>query len=144
MSKKTKIYTDGGCHGNPGPGAWAFAVADDAGVSKSGRDSNTTNNKMELEAVIQAILWCEANDLGKDVVIVTDSQYVKNGITSWIHNWVRNGWKTSKKTAVKNRELWMRLYELTHRVEIEWEWVKGHSGNHFNEICDNLVQLELQ
>lgn len=141
MSNFIKIYTDGGCRGNPGPGGWAFVLTGlDKEISSSGYESVTTNNRMELTAVIQALLLLQEKFPAKQALIVTDSQYVKNGITQWIHTWVRNGWKTSQKSAVKNKELWQQLLELTRSVEVEWAWVKGHAGDHYNEMCDSLVQ----
>lgn len=138
-----EIYTDGGCHGNPGPGGWAFVASHDKRVHEaSGHALDTTNNRMELEAVIQALGY--AASVGPvRVRIVTDSQYVRNGITSWIKNWLRNGWKTAAKKPVKNKEYWMRLYDLNESVGPQWDWVKGHSGNPLNERCDELVQTEI-
>ncbi|GAB6090137.1 ribonuclease HI [Spirochaeta dissipatitropha] len=141
MSNKIKIYTDGGCHGNPGPGGWAFVLTElDQELSSSGYESMTTNNRMELTAVIKALQLVQKDFPAKPALIVTDSQYVKNGITQWIHTWIRNGWKTSQKSPVKNKELWQQLLELTNSVNVEWAWVKGHAGDHYNEMCDSLVQ----
>lgn len=139
-----EIHTDGGCHGNPGPGAWAF-VARVGGelVERSGGDRATTNNRMELHAVIEALRYASSVE-GRGVVrVTTDSQYVRNGITSWIKSWMRNGWKTSAKKPVKNKELWVVLHELDLAISPEWGWVKGHSGDYYNERCDELVQLEI-
>lgn len=136
------IYTDGGCHGNPGPGAWAYVMRVDGRQTEgSGGDPTTTNNRMELEAVIQALrAVVDSTATPRAVTVHTDSQYVKNGITSWITTWLRNGWMTSARKPVKNRELWIRLHELASVVKPTWKWVKGHAGDELNERCDTLVQ----
>ena len=132
------LYTDGGCHGNPGPGGWAFVLEyNRKRVERNGGEAQTTNNRMELCAVIYgleqvgAVADHETND--HSIEVYTDSQYVRNGITNWIHTWMRNGWKTSGKKPVKNRDLWMELHELTLRHQIQWKWLKGHAGNPGNE-----------
>lgn len=134
---KVIIHTDGGCLGNPGPGGWA-AVLESAGRRKelSGGEPDTTNNRMELRAAIEAL-----NALKKScaVELHTDSQYVRNGITKWIVGWKRNGWKTAAKEPVKNEELWRALDDATQRHEITWRWVKGHNGVDDNERCDQLA-----
>jgi ribonuclease HI len=140
------IYTDGGCRGNPGPGGWAFIIKTGGmEISGSGGDNYTTNNKMELTAVIrsmEAIL--EDSDLSKKSIdLHTDSQYVKNGISSWINNWIKNGWKTAAKKPVKNKELWIRLKEVSDQLDVKWKWVKGHAGDPLNEACDNMVNEEM-
>ena len=143
--EKIDIFTDGGCSGNPGPGGWAFVALDNGKVLSysSGGEKLTTNNKMELTAVINALKTCQ--NLGvKQVSISTDSQYVKNGITAWIFNWKRNGWKTASKDPVKNKELWIELDALRNSFEISWVWVKGHAGIEFNEMCDSLVKKEME
>jgi ribonuclease HI len=137
------IYTDGGCSGNPGPGGWAFAVSENGKLvtTSSGGDAATTNNKMELTAVINALRF--ALDKGeREVTILTDSQYVKNGITQWIHSWKRNGWRTSSKAPVKNVEYWVQLDSLNSSLSVTWSWVKGHAGIEGNEECDRLVRME--
>ena len=137
------IYTDGGCSGNPGPGGWAFAVSENGKLvsTSSGGDAQTTNNKMELTAVINALRF--AIDKGeREVTILTDSQYVKNGITQWIHSWKRNGWRTSSKAPVKNVEYWVQLDSLNSSLSVTWSWVKGHAGIEGNEECDRLVRME--
>ena len=123
------IYTDGGCSGNPGPGGWAFVVSENGEIReyRSGGDQSTTNNKMELTAVINALEYAKANG-ERDVVILTDSQYVKNGITVWIHSWKKNGWRTSSKAPVKNVEYWVTLDKLNDELNVDWQWVKGHAG----------------
>ncbi|MBR4629285.1 MAG: ribonuclease HI [Treponema sp.] len=140
------IYTDGGCHGNPGPGGWGIVViADGEARSLSGGEKITTNNRMELLAAINA-LSVVANTpsfCGRKIVLNTDSKYVKNGITSWISGWKKNGWKTSKKTDVLNRDLWETLDNLNESVKPEWSWVKGHAGIEYNEKCDQLCQEEI-
>lgn len=139
------IYTDGGCSGNPGPGGWAFTLnGDDAyQTEQSGRDADTTNNKMELTAVIRSLE--SARQLGAERIIVhTDSQYVKNGITVWIHSWKAKGWKTADRKPVKNQELWMELDKLVASLPVSFQWVKGHAGIDLNERCDTLVQEEIK
>ena len=137
------LYTDGGCSGNPGPGGWAFA-AYDGGVnlaSSSGGSESTTNNRMELTAVINALHF--AIDAGYDAAeIRTDSQYVRNGITTWIHGWKKKGWKTAGGDPVKNKEFWLELDSLNGRIDVTWTWVKGHAGIEGNELCDSLVRAE--
>ncbi len=137
------IYTDGGCLGNPGPGGWAFAAYEDGALvaSSSGGDANTTNNKMELTAVINALKYCIQNNISV-VEILTDSQYVKNGITTWIHSWKKKGWRTASGSAVKNQEYWVELDKLNSVLHVNWSWVKGHAGVDGNELCDSLVRQE--
>lgn len=136
-------YTDGACSGNPGPGGWGalLRAMDGATLIKErslkGGEANTTNNRMELLAAINAL---EALGKPSKLTIVTDSQYVKNGVTSWIHNWKRNGWKTSARKPVKNAELWQRLDAAQARHEVAWEWVKGHAGHPENERADELAR----
>ena len=132
-----EIYTDGACKGNPGPGGWG-ALLRTGGHEKElfGGELLTTNNRMELLAVISAL-----NALTRPCAIIlhTDSQYVKNGITTWIHGWKKNGWKTADKKPVKNADLWLQLDEAQKRHRIDWRWVKGHSGHEFNERADELA-----
>lgn len=137
------IYTDGGCQGNPGPGGWAFVVSDNGEIKeyRSGGEKATTNNKMELTAVINALKYAQGEG-ESDVIILTDSQYVKNGITEWIHNWKRNGWRTASKAPVKNVEFWVELDALNAELNVNWQWVKGHAGIAGNEECDRLVRME--
>ena len=133
-----KIYTDGSCLNNPGNGGWAAIINDNDEIIKiSGGEKNTTNNKMELMAHINAL---KKIDKDKKVEIYTDSKYVKLGITEWIHKWTKNNWQTSKKEDVKNKELWIELFELTKSFEINWIWVKAHSGNLLNEEVDSLAK----
>ena len=142
-----EIHTDGGCIGNPGPGAWAFVMRFGSGVlEKSGFDPDTTNNRMELTAVIRALeeLSLRPELAGRPVTLSTDSQYVQKGITEWILAWVKNGWKTSAKKPVKNAELWMELWKLSRERAVTWRWVMGHAGDRWNEVCDRLVQQEIK
>ena len=138
------FYTDGGCIGNPGKGAWAFCAVEDgkAIYTQSNGEKETTNNKMELSAVIAVLEYSHSLNLSA-IEIHTDSQYVKNGITTWIHNWKKNGWKTAAKKSVKNQEYWTKLDALTQGINITWSWVKGHSGVEFNELCDSIVAGEM-
>jgi ribonuclease HI len=133
-----EIYTDGSCLENPGNGGWAAIINDDGKIEKiSGSEKNTTNNRMELMAPIAALSKITKK---KKVQIFTDSQYVKMGITNWIHNWIKNNWQTSKKEDVKNKDLWLNLYELTQSHDVEWHWVKAHAGNILNEEVDALAK----
>ena len=141
------IYTDGGCSGNPGPGGWAYVVAagENEQITGSGHDKQTTNNKMELKAVIESLHYIKAAYPSglRAVHVHTDSQYVKNGITTWIHAWIRNGWKTAAKKPVKNKELWIDLKAISDQLPVRWHWVKGHAGVELNELCDSLVQEQI-
>tara|TARA_B110000438_G_scaffold290175_1_gene325602 strand:+ start:309 stop:734 length:426 start_codon:yes stop_codon:yes gene_type:complete len=133
-----KIYTDGSCLNNPGDGGWAAIINNDGEILKiSGSEKNTTNNKMELMAPINALKKISKD---KKVEIYTDSKYVKLGITEWIHTWIKNNWQTSKKEKVKNKELWLELYELNKSFEISWIWIKAHAGNPINEEVDSLAK----
>ena len=133
-----EIYTDGSCLENPGDGGWAAIINDDGKIEKiSGSEKNTTNNRMELMAPIAALSKITKK---KKVQIFTDSQYVKMGITNWIHNWIKNNWQTSKKEDVKNKDLWLNLYKLTQSHDVEWHWVKAHAGNTLNEEVDALAK----
>ena len=133
-----KIYTDGSCLNNPGNGGWAAIINFNNEVKKiSGSVKDTTNNKMELTAPIKALQTIKEN---QPIEIYTDSQYVRLGITEWVHKWVKNNWLTSKKEPVKNKELWIQLYELNKSHEIKWIWVKAHAGNILNEEVDLLAK----
>jgi ribonuclease HI len=132
------IYTDGACSGNPGPGGWgAILVAGQHRKELNGGEADTTNNKMELTAAIKAL---EALKKPSKVDLWTDSTYVRDGITKWIHGWRRNGWRTAAKRPVKNADLWQRLDEAQARHEIAWHWVKGHAGHPENERADELAR----
>ena len=131
------IFTDGGCRGNPGPGGWgALLRSGEHERELKGSEPDTTNNRMELTAAIEAL-----NVLNRrcHVELWTDSEYVRNGITKWIHNWVKRGWKTAAKAPVKNAELWKQLLAACERHEINWHWVKGHAGHEGNERADQLA-----
>jgi len=133
-----KIYTDGSCLNNPGNGGWAAIINDNGTISKiTGNEKNTTNNKMELIAPINAL---KKINKGESVEIYTDSKYVKLGITEWINKWINNGWKTSKKEDVKNKDLWLELHKLNNSLKIEWIWVKAHAGDPLNEEVDMLAK----
>ncbi len=133
------IHTDGACSGNPGPGGWG-AILEYRGVEKElyGGEPETTNNRMELTAAIEALA---ALKRPSTVELHTDSKYLRDGITQWIHNWKRNGWKTAAKKPVKNADLWQRLDELLSGHKIEWHWVKGHAGHDLNERADELARI---
>lgn len=134
---KVEIYTDGACRGNPGPGGWGVLIkTGDDEQRICGGENNTTNNRMELLAAIEG-LGHVAPEL--NAVLITDSQYVRKGITEWIVNWKRNGWRTAAKKPVKNADLWQRLDDLAQQREVEWQWVKGHSGHRENDIADQLA-----
>ncbi|MEL6473985.1 MAG: ribonuclease HI [Pseudomonadota bacterium] len=138
MSETIDIWTDGACSGNPGPGGWgAVLKAGDKERELFGGEPETTNNRMELMAAIEAL-----NALKKPstVTLHTDSTYVKDGLTKWIHGWKRNGWKTAAKKPVKNKDLWQALDEACSRHEITWKWVKGHAGDEGNERADALAR----
>ena len=142
MINKVEIFTDGACKGNPGPGGWG-AILRHGTTEKEiyGASKNTTNNIMELTAVIESLknlkMPCE-------LIITTDSKYVKNGITEWIHNWKKNGWRTAAKKEVKNKELWIELDSLIQIHSISWDWVKGHSGHPENERADLLANVAIE
>ena len=132
------IYTDGSCLINPGNGGWAAIISINDEVKKiSGSVKDTTNNKMELMAPIKALQGIKEQ---QPIEIYTDSQYVRLGITDWVHKWMKNNWQTSKKEPVKNKELWIQLYKLTNSFDIKWIWVKAHSGNLLNEEVDLLAK----
>ena len=139
MNNTIKIQTDGACSGNPGKGGWgAVLIYSDRDEEKhlSGADKLTTNNKMELTATIESLKLIKKPN---EIEIYTDSQYVKNGISLWIINWKNNGWKTANKKPVANKELWVELDKIVQFHNVTWFWVKGHSGNHYNEIADQLA-----
>ena len=133
-----KIYTDGSCLENPGNGGWAAIIIDDEKKTEiKGSKKNTTNNQMELLAPIEAL---KKIPKGSKVQIFTDSKYVKSGITEWIHNWKKNGWKTANKQEVKNKELWTELDLLNNEFEISWNWVKAHSNDKLNNEVDLIAR----
>ena len=136
--KQVSIFTDGSCSGNPGPGGYAVIIEED-GIRRelTGGESQTTNNRMELRAVIEGLA---ALDQPSSVRVVTDSRYVANGMKRWIYTWRRKGWKTSAGTPVKNRDLWERLDKLSRTHEVSWEWVRGHNNHPENERADLLAR----
>jgi ribonuclease HI len=158
MGTELKIYTDGGCSGNPGPGGWAYVIVEESGeagdrsqqkipgsykiiAEEWGAENNTTNNRMELGAVIAALEYlCGLALSPVKIAVFTDSQYVQKGMTLWIHSWKRNNWRTRGKEPVKNQDLWRQLDELSGRFPISWIWIKGHAGDEFNERCDRMTQ----
>ncbi len=137
------LYTDGACLGNPGPGGWAYVLRTESGtIEDSGGEPQTTNNKMELLGAIEGLA---ATPLGSEVIVLTDSEYLRSGMTSWIKGWQRNGWRTSTGGAVKNKELWQALLDLTARRVVRWQWVRGHlatelGGDALNHRCDELAR----
>lgn len=147
METALSIYTDGGCSGNPGPGGWAYVIVSQTSqgekiiTQEQGAEKGTTNNRMELTAVREALRALKTKpELPRDVSVYTDSQYVQKGISTWIHTWKRNSWKTSDKKPVKNKDLWVELDSLAQEFSVNWKWVKGHAGNLYNEICDSMTQ----
>ena len=140
-----KIYTDGACVGNPGPGGWAAIILlENEKRELFGGEKLTTNNRMELTAAIKSLEYCnsiEGKQLSlKEIKIYTDSLYLKDGITNWINKWEKNNWKTSDKKNVKNVDLWKKLKELVKSKQIEWHWVKGHSNDPMNDLADKLAK----
>ena len=135
---KYKIYTDGACSGNPGPGGWGAVIFDNNNKQKniSGSVKNTTNNRMELSAAIKGLEYIKTSS---EITIYTDSTYVKNGITEWILKWKKSEWKNSNKKPVKNKDLWIKLDDLCEQNQIKWKWVKGHSNNKYNNLADALA-----
>lgn len=132
----TIVYTDGSSRGNPGPGGWGVIILNDEQVQElGGRETHTTNNRMELTAAIKALEVVT----GKDIEIHTDSEYVMKGMTEWIHNWKRKNWKTANRKPVLNQDLWQKLLVLTHAKNVEWKHVAGHSGHSLNDRCDEIA-----
>lgn len=140
--KNVEIFTDGACKGNPGPGGWGALLRCD-GIEKSlcGGEANTTNNRMELMAAIEGLTALKESC---SVILTTDSQYVRKGITEWLVGWKRNGWRTAAKQAVKNADLWQRLDEQNQRHQVDWRWVRGHTGHRENEIADTLANRGIE
>ncbi|MEZ5937128.1 MAG: ribonuclease HI [Hyphomonadaceae bacterium] len=142
MSELIEIWTDGACSGNPGPGGWGVHIRSNGEtIEMHGGELATTNNRMELMAAITALEWAPE---GSKVILHTDSQYVKDGLNSWIHNWKKRGWKTADRKPVKNQDLWMRLDAANQRHTVDWRWVRGHAGNDGNERADELARLGVQ
>jgi len=147
METSLEIFTDGGCSGNPGPGGWAYVIVGEKIIAREmGAEENTTNNRMELTAVIAALRKFKTLDnalqdgVPRKATVLTDSQYVQKGITEWISKWKRNSWRTADKKPVKNRDLWIELDSLAGELPLVWQWVRGHSGVRYNEECDRMVQ----
>ena len=138
---KIKIYTDGACSGNPGKGGWAAIILDDneKQTKISGSENRTTNNRMELMAAIMALKKIKKES---EILIYTDSKYVKDGITEWIKKWKLNDWRSSNKKPVKNKDLWIILDNSCQKHKISWKWVKGHAGNKYNDLVDKMAVLE--
>ena len=137
MSDLICVYTDGACRGNPGPGGWgALIIINEEEITLFGGEINTTNNRMEMTAAIEALSYFAESS---SIKLTTDSNYLKDGIEKWVSGWKKNGWKTSTKKPVKNRELWIKIDELNQYHDITWYWVKGHSGHRGNEIADMLA-----
>lgn len=135
--EKVRIFTDGSCLGNPGPGGWGSIIRIGASeVELSGGKDHTTNNEMELSGAIEALKSLKTSS---EVVVTTDSQYVVKGMTEWMKGWIRNGWKTASKQPVKNRQFWEELNRLSEVHKIKWEWIRGHTGHAENERCDRLA-----
>ena len=137
------IYTDGACSGNPGIGGWGVVILDQSKdpIYLNGGENKTTNNRMELTAAINSILYFKEK---KSLEIYTDSKYLKEGIESWINKWKLNGWKTASKKPVKNKDLWIKLNEGIKKHKIKWNWVKGHANNKFNEKADSLARKYIE
>ena len=141
-SRKIELFTDGACKGNPGLGGWGVLINNSNNfIELKGTQQQTTNNRMELIAVIEGLKSIKENE---NIEITTDSMYVKNGINEWINNWKRNGWKTAAKKPVKNKDLWQELDELVQNYSINWKWVKGHSGHPGNERADQLANEAIE
>ena len=142
LNQIVHIFTDGACKGNPGPGGWGAVLQYDSNIKEiKGYSSNTTNNIMEISAVIESL---KTLTRPCNVIITTDSNYVKDGITEWIHQWKKRNWKTANKKPVKNKELWQKLELETQRHQITWKWVKGHSGHTENERADELANEAIE
>jgi len=139
MDKKAEVYTDGACSGNPGPGGWGATIKiNEETIDLNGGEENTTNNRMELMAAIKALSYI---DKDYEIILFTDSNYVKDGITKWIHNWKKNNWQTASKKSVKNSDLWKELDTLHNERRVLWKWVKGHAGDPGNERADELARM---
>ncbi|MBV2121049.1 MAG: ribonuclease HI [Candidatus Thiodiazotropha sp. (ex Ctena orbiculata)] len=142
MTQLVELFTDGACKGNPGPGGWGVVLRyGDHEKQLYGGEATTTNNRMELLAVIKGLQQLKRSSR---VAVTTDSQYVKNGITQWIHNWKKNGWKTAARKAVKNADLWQALDSEVKKHQVDWHCVKGHAGHPGNELADQLANKGIQ
>ena len=147
MTTELQIFTDGGCQGNPGPGGWAYSIVQETPqgpqitAEQCGAERYTTNNRMELTAVIEALRALSSlPGISRQAAVYTDSQYVQKGITEWIVKWKKNAWRTSGKEPVKNQDLWIELDALAGQCALTWKWIRGHSGIDFNERCDRMTQ----
>jgi ribonuclease HI len=147
METSQKIFTDGGCSGNPGPGGWAYLIVlqtfqgEKIIARNYGAERDTTNNRMELTAVLEALRALKTmNEVPAKSTVFTDSQYVQKGITEWIRTWKINSWRTSDKKPVKNKDLWVELDSLAGQFSLNWQWIRGHAGNYYNELCDQMTQ----
>ena len=140
---KKIIYTDGACSGNPGIGGWGGVILEDTNspICLNGGEENTTNNRMELTAAINCIKVFKSKE---NIEIFTDSKYLKDGIEKWINNWKKNNWKTASKKSVKNKDLWIKLDDIIKKHEINWNWVKGHANNKYNELADSLARKYIE
>ena len=135
-----KVYTDGACRGNPGPGGWGVYIQlNDEEKDLYGGNSETTNNQMEMQAALEALKYLE--DKNEVIELYTDSNYLRQGITEWIHKWKLNNWRTAAKKPVANRDLWIEISDLNEKMNVQWNWVKGHAGDPGNERADQLANL---
>lgn len=135
-----KVYTDGACRGNPGPGGWGVYIQlNDEEKDLYGGNPETTNNQMEMQAALEALKYLKDEDMV--IELYTDSNYLRQGITEWIHNWKKNNWKTAAKKPVANRDLWIEISDLNEKMNVQWNWVKGHAGDPGNERADELANI---
>jgi ribonuclease HI len=140
-SERITVYTDGACSGNPGPGRWgAVFISGNNQFEMNGYEDNTTNNRMEMMAAISVLSSIKEQSPNSSIILYTDSKYVKDGITAWVKKWRVNNWQTATRQPVKNKDLWIRLDELCSTLTINWQWVKGHDGDQYNEIADTLAR----
>ncbi len=135
-----KVYTDGACKGNPGPGGWGVYIQSNEDEKELyGGNPETTNNQMEMQAALEALKYLKDEDMV--IELYTDSNYLRQGITEWIHNWKKNNWKTAAKKPVANRDLWIEISDLNEKMNVQWNWVKGHAGDPGNERADELANI---
>lgn len=144
-TKKTAIYTDGGCIGNPGPGGWAYVIVNNGQqIQQAGSNPETTNNKMELQAVCEALRYVHAHLKEEEITVHSDSRYVIQGISEWLAQWKRRDWKRANKKPVLNSDQWKELDALANSLSLTWQWVPGHADVHFNELCHQLVHQAIK